>query len=82
VVDDVDRSASDDVERGVALAVLEDDVTARERELGADLRQVLDLLRCEAWKERRMVGVEEVLYRSGCVVASSDNWVFHGRRTS
>src|SRR3712207_6976092 len=45
------------------------DVPARERELGADLRQVLDLLRREPGKERRMVGVEEVLYRGRRVVA-------------
>src|SRR5207247_3628361 len=69
VVDDVDGSALDYVERGLALAVLEHDVPARERELGADLRQVLDLLWREPGQERRMVGVEEVLYRGRRVVA-------------
>src|SRR5918994_5991587 len=36
--------------------------------MGADLRQVLDLLRREAGEERRIVGIEEVLYRSRRVI--------------
>src|SRR5262249_22807927 len=69
VVDHVDRPAPHHVERGLALPVLEHDVPAREHELRADLRQEVDLLRREPRKERRIVGVEEILYRGRRVIA-------------
>jgi hypothetical protein len=46
--------------------MLEHEITTRERELGTDLCQVLDLLGRQAGEERRMVGIEEVLDRSRC----------------
>jgi hypothetical protein len=67
VIDDVHGSALDDVERCLALAVPEDLVAARERLLGADPGQVFDLLRGQPREHRGIVGIEEVLNRSGCV---------------
>jgi len=64
LVEDVYPSAEHDVQRGLALAVLPDELPACERLLTADLRQVLDLLGGEPGEERRIVGVEEVL--DGC----------------
>ena len=69
LVDDVYRSAPDHVQRGLALAVLEDEVPASVRVLGADLAQVLDLLRSQPREERGVVRIEEVLDWSRCVVA-------------
>jgi len=45
--------------------VLENEVPPRERQLGADLRQVLDLVGRQPGEERRIVGIQEVLYRIG-----------------
>jgi hypothetical protein len=49
--------------------MLEHDVPAGERQLGADLREILDLGGRQPREERRIVGIQEVLYRSRCVVA-------------
>jgi hypothetical protein len=63
LVDDVQGPGFDDVQGSLALAVLEDEIPARERQPRADLRQVLDLGLSEAGEEDRVGGVEEVLHR-------------------
>jgi hypothetical protein len=75
LVDDVQGSGEDDVQRCLALAVLENEIPPREGLVGAELGQVLDLLRRQAGEERRMVGIEEVLDGGGRVVGrrSSDS---------
>jgi hypothetical protein len=57
LVDDVHGSAVDHVQRGLALAMLEHDLAACKRLMGADLAQVFDLRRREPREERRIVGV-------------------------
>src|SRR5215210_2557874 len=62
-VDDVDCSREDDVQRSIALTLLEDDFARRERQgLGA-LSELLDLRRREAREQDGIVRIQEALGR-------------------
>jgi hypothetical protein len=58
-VDDVDGPRQDDVERRIALALLEQDLPRGERQFLGALLQLFDLSRREAREQRRIVRVEE-----------------------
>ena len=71
-VDDVDCPREDDVERRIALGLLEDDFARRQRQGLAARRQLLDLGRGEARKEHRIVWVQEGLDRGRWGVRAHD----------